>query len=60
MFGWESLTYPALDGFRWGVGPVGDGTWRGARGVSVVLAGRGFALFRWTKEERRWIRDVPA
>jgi hypothetical protein len=57
MFGWEFLAYPALDGFRWGVGPVGDG-WRDAIGVSVVLAGRGFALFRWPQADREWLAEA--
>ncbi|CAK7288665.1 hypothetical protein [Streptomyces misionensis] len=46
---WEALHYHATTA-RWGIGPVGDGHWRGTLGISIVLAGHGYALFRWPRE----------
>lgn len=45
MFGLQTTSYRAHDGYRFGVGPVGD-SWREAIGVSVVMFGRGFAIYR--------------
>lgn len=54
MAGWEVWTYtPTADGYRWGVGLCDGGTWRSARGVSVVVAGRGYALI-WLPKSERW------
>lgn len=50
---WDTMRYRATTA-RWGIGPVSDtGTWRHwhtAIGISIVIAGHGYALFRWPKE----------
>jgi hypothetical protein len=49
MLGLHLMTYTAANGTRWGIGPVGDGTWRHTIGISIVLAGHGYALYRSPK-----------
>jgi hypothetical protein len=46
---WDALHCRATTA-RWGIGPVGAGHWRGTLGISIVIAGHGYALFRWPKE----------
>ena len=43
---WNTWHYHATTR-RWGIGPVGHHTWRGTIGISIVLAGHGYALLRW-------------
>lgn len=47
---WNISHYHATTA-RWGIGPVSNhGTWRDwrtATGISIVLAGHGYALHRW-------------
>lgn len=49
---WDAIHYHATTA-RWGIGPVGDGKWRHTLGISIVLAGHGYALFRWPKDPVR-------
>lgn len=53
---WDVRRYYATTA-RWGIGPVNDtGTWRDWRtaiGVSIVIAGHGYAILRWPKEACR-------
>lgn len=46
MLGLHAKTYQPTDGTRLGVGPVGA-SWREAIGISAVLFGRGYGVYRW-------------
>jgi hypothetical protein len=49
---WNTWHYHATTR-RWGIGPVGHHTWRGTIGISIVLAGHGYALHRWPENPDR-------
>jgi hypothetical protein len=53
---WATMRYRSTTA-RWGIGPVRDGHWRTTLGISIVIAGHGYALYRLPRNQRPSKRD---